>query len=64
MNFIHTEAKYIDENGAAIEIPCEAYESGREARAPDLAIKTFQALACEGMSRVDFFLKKDGTVHL
>ena len=27
-----------------------------------LAIRTFQALNCEGMSRVDFFLKKNGTI--
>ena len=29
-----------------------------------MALRAFKALCCEGMARVDFFLKKDGTVIL
>ena len=53
--FYSYEAKYLDENGAALEIPAklppEISESIRE-----VAIKTFTVLCCEGMARVDFFL--------
>ena len=30
----------------------------------DLAIKTFQTLNCEGMGRVDFFLREDGEIFV
>jgi D-alanine-D-alanine ligase len=58
--FYSYEAKYIDENGAALEIPARLTD-GEIKLIQELAIKTFRALSLEGMSRVDFFLKKDGT---
>ena len=30
----------------------------------ELALKAYSALDCSGLSRVDFFLKEDGTVYL
>jgi D-alanine-D-alanine ligase len=62
-DFYSYEAKYIDPDGAALEIPAKLPETKvREIQA--LAVRTFQALECSGLSRVDFFLKEDGTVFV
>lgn len=59
--FYSYEAKYLDENGAALEIPARLpAETVRQVQ--ELAVRTFRALECEGMARVDFFLRKDGTL--
>jgi D-alanine-D-alanine ligase len=59
--FYSYEAKYIDENGAALDIPADLDgETTDKARA--LAVETFKVLCCEGLGRVDMFLKKDGTI--
>jgi D-alanine-D-alanine ligase len=53
--FYSYEAKYIDENGAALEIPAKlAAQITR--RIQQLAVDTFKTLSCEGLARVDFFL--------
>ncbi len=57
--FYSYEAKYIDEHGAALEIPADIPDAVSE-KIRELAIRTFQTLECEGLSRVDCFLKKDG----
>jgi len=57
-DFYSYEAKYIDENGAVIEIPAHIPEH-LVAVIQTMAIKTFQVLGCEGMARVDFFLTQD-----
>lgn len=59
--FYSYSAKYIDQNGAVLEIPSEIPEEVSE-KIRELAIKTFKVLSCEGLGRVDVFLKKDGTV--
>ena len=59
-DFYSYGAKYIDE-GSVAEIPAKIDKKTAE-RIQQLAIKTFQSLNCEGMSRVDFFLKKNGSV--
>ncbi len=60
-DFYSYEAKYIDENGAALEIPAKV--SAETARTiQDLAVKVFSTLGCEGLARVDFFLRPDGEV--
>jgi D-alanine-D-alanine ligase len=56
--FYSYEAKYLDENGAVLEIPARLPTTTSE-RIRDLAIKTFSVLCCEGMARVDFFLRND-----
>ncbi len=59
-DFYSYETKYISENGATTEIPAKI--SKKDAKnIQELAVKTFKVLSCEGMGRVDFFLKKDGT---
>lgn len=62
-DFYSYEAKYIDENGAKLEIPAKL--------SPELvkkvqyaALRTFKALACEGLGRVDSFLTANGEVYV
>ncbi|GHU96660.1 D-alanine--D-alanine ligase A [Spirochaetia bacterium] len=57
--FYSYDAKYLDENGAALEIPAKLPENIVRT-IQQLAIKTFQVLSCEGLGRVDFFLKPNG----
>ena len=55
--FYSYAAKYIDETGATIRIPAELSPSEPSA-VQLLAIRTFVALECAGMARVDFFLSE------
>ena len=57
--FYSYEAKYLDPNGATFQIPVALPEEILQ-RLQKLAIATYRALCCEGMARVDFFLKKGG----
>lgn len=59
--FYSYEAKYIDENGAVLEIPAKLNEETTE-EIKLSAIKAFKALCCEGMARVDFFLKPNNEI--
>ncbi|MDR3333550.1 MAG: D-alanine--D-alanine ligase [Treponema sp.] len=57
--FYSYSAKYLDEKGAILEIPAQVpADTAQTIQA--LAVKTFRVLACEGLARVDFFLKADG----
>ncbi len=58
--FYSYDAKYIDE-GSVAEIPAKLDKKTTK-KVQELAIRTFQALNCEGMGRVDCFLKKNGEV--
>jgi D-alanine-D-alanine ligase len=58
--FYSYEAKYIDEQGAGLEIPAKL-DQGVAGRIQEAAIKAFLVAGCEGMARVDFFLQPDGT---
>jgi D-alanine-D-alanine ligase len=59
--FYSYDAKYLDDQGATFEIP---------ARLPNaiikeiqrIAVRVFRVLCCEGMGRVDFFLRPNGEV--
>lgn len=59
--FYSYQAKYIDENGAILEIPAKL-PSDLVKKIQGLAVKTFKVLSCEGMGRVDFFLRESGDV--
>ncbi|MCC7160788.1 D-alanine--D-alanine ligase [Candidatus Nomurabacteria bacterium] len=59
-DFYSYDAKYID-TGSVAEIPAKI-DKKTSKKIQELAIKTFQVLNCEGLSRVDFFLKKNGEV--
>ncbi len=56
--FYSYRAKYIDENGASLEIPAKLNNDIIE-KVQDLSIKTFKVLCCQGMARVDLFLNED-----
>lgn len=56
--FYSYEAKYVDNQGAALEIPAKLGEP-IVTEIQHLAIRTFQVLLGEGMARVDFFLRDD-----
>ena len=58
--FYNYNAKYIDENGAALIVPAELQPQVEEAMS-DMAAKAFRAVGCDGMARVDFFLLPDMT---
>ena len=60
-DFYSYEAKYVDEQGARLEIPAQLDER-TISRVQDLAIRTFQVSCCEGMARVDFFLRGEDEV--
>ncbi len=58
--FYSYEAKYIDD-GAKLELPAKI-SAEQLARAQALALRAFEILECEGMARVDLFLKSDGSL--
>lgn len=57
--FYSYEAKYLDDQGAILEIPARL-DAEEIQKVQALAIKVYQTLCCEGMGRVDLFLKKNG----
>lgn len=59
--FYSYEAKYLDEDGAEIRVPADLPDDVRDS-VRKLAAEAFRALTCEGMARVDFFLREDGTL--
>lgn len=60
-DFYSYEAKYIDEHGAALEIPANIPDTVSD-DIRGLAVKTFQTLECEGLGRVDCFYTSDGKI--
>jgi D-alanine-D-alanine ligase len=55
-DFYSYDAKYLDEKGAQLVIPAElCKQTVKEVQA--IAVRTFDTLCCEGMARVDFFLR-------
>jgi D-alanine-D-alanine ligase len=61
--FYSYEAKYLDEEGAEIKVPAELPPRVRQA-VRDLSAEAFRALSCEGLARIDFFLREDGELLL
>lgn len=61
--FYSYEAKYLDENGARTEIPAKLTPDETK-KIQKAAVAAFQTLMCDGLTRVDFFLKKNGDVYI
>lgn len=61
--FYSYEAKYVDSHGAEIIIPAKITDVQTK-EIQSLAIKTFKTLGCDGLARVDFFLKEDGSLFV
>ena len=59
--FYTYEAKYLDEHGAELKVPADLPKAVVK-RVQELSVRVFQALGCEAMARVDFFLREDMSV--
>ncbi|MCL2557394.1 MAG: D-alanine--D-alanine ligase [Treponema sp.] len=57
--FYSYSAKYLDENGARLFAPTDEISIRGEWQIRQMAIKAFQAIGCEGLARVDFFLRRN-----
>ncbi len=61
--FYSYEAKYLDEHGAGLEIPAKLSPE-IAAQVQKIAVQSFQTLCCEGMARVDFFLRGENELFV
>jgi D-alanine-D-alanine ligase len=59
-DFYDFEAKYLDD-ATELDVPADLPESVA-GRVRELAVAAFDALSCEGLARVDFFVRPDGEV--
>ena len=60
--FYDFEAKYLDDSATLVvpaDLPGEVEDAIR-----GQAVRAFDALACDGLARVDFFVTSDGTIVL
>lgn len=57
--FYSYEAKYIDKHGARVELPARI-SADQCTRAQAMALQAFEVLECDGMARIDLFLRPDG----
>jgi D-alanine-D-alanine ligase len=62
-DFYSYDAKYLDEKGAQLMIPAALSKNIVKA-IQGLAVRTFKTLACEGMARVDFFLRDNREIFV
>ncbi|HVB27221.1 MAG TPA: D-alanine--D-alanine ligase A, partial [Mycobacteriales bacterium] len=53
------DAKYLDDS-TDFDVPADLSGAQTE-QVRELAVRAFEALGCEGLARVDFFLREDGT---
>ena len=60
-DFYSYDAKYLDDQGARLEIPARLPKKIVK-EIQRTAVRAYRALCCEGMARVDFFLRPDGKV--
>jgi D-alanine-D-alanine ligase len=58
--FYTYEAKYIDADGASLSVPASLPDALLK-QLQNLSVSAFRALCCEGMARVDFFVRADGS---
>jgi D-alanine-D-alanine ligase len=59
--FYDFEAKYLPEEATELDVPADLpEETAAELRA--LAARAFEAVGCEGLARVDFFVMPDGSL--
>lgn len=60
-DFYSYDAKYLDDKGAHLEIPARLPKKIVR-NIQQAAVQAYRALCCEGMARVDFFLRPNGRV--
>jgi D-alanine-D-alanine ligase len=56
--FYSYDAKYVDEDGAVLNVPAELPPE-IEDKIREMAAKAFRVVGCDGMARVDFFVTAD-----
>jgi D-alanine-D-alanine ligase len=61
--FYDYDAKYIDENGATTRVPADFPEQV-VSDIRDICLRSFKALECEGLARVDGFATPDGQIFV
>ncbi|WP_324651337.1 D-alanine--D-alanine ligase family protein [Georgenia sp. H159] len=61
--FYDFESKYIDAEGVRLSCPADLPEAASQ-RVRELAAQAFEALGCEGLARVDFFVSASGGVTI
>jgi D-alanine-D-alanine ligase len=61
--FYDFAAKYLPEEQTELEVPADLPEAV-EAELRELAVRAFEAIGCEGLARVDFFVMPDGSIVL
>ncbi|WP_134767341.1 D-alanine--D-alanine ligase family protein [Nocardioides sp. 1609] len=59
--FYDFEAKYVPEEATSVDIPA-VLPDGVEERMRALSVRAFEAVGCEGLARVDFFVMPDGSL--
>jgi D-alanine-D-alanine ligase len=59
--FYDFEAKYLDTGAVRLTCPADLPDAVVH-RVRELSARTFEALGCEGLARVDFFVEPDGSV--
>ena len=59
--FYDFAAKYLPDEGTDLVVPADLPDHV-VAEVQDLSVRAFEALACEGLARVDFFLTREGPV--
>ncbi len=59
--FYDFAAKYLPEEHTELDVPA-VLEAGVEERMRDLAARAFEAVGCEGLARVDFFVMPDNSL--
>ncbi|HEU4345794.1 MAG TPA: D-alanine--D-alanine ligase [Candidatus Binatia bacterium] len=62
-DFYSYQAKYVDDKGARLVIPAKL-PAALARKIQRIAIETFRALCCEGMARVDFFLRGKQEIYV
>ncbi len=56
-------AKYLGEDGVTLEVPARLHQEVAQ-EVQRLSVAAFEALGCEGLARVDFFVARDGRVTI
>ena len=59
--FYDFEAKYLDEANVRLSCPADLPDDVSH-RVRELSVRTFEAMGCEGLARVDFFVTPEGEV--
>ena len=60
-DFYDFDAKYLDQSAVRLTCPADLPDQLAH-RVRELSVRTFEAMGCEGLARVDFFVTVDGQV--